>query len=71
MPRAGDLGLFVYAETQQCLQPVQTGLSPELADTHVVEPQGGVLWSVESKDIACFDGERWTRLGYPGNPAVR
>lgn len=68
---AGNLGLFVYDGAQQYLQPVQTGLVPELTDANVVEAQGGVLWSVGAKDMACFDGERWTRFDVPGNPAIR
>lgn len=28
-------------------------------------------WSVGTKDMACFDGERWTRFDVPGNPAIR
>lgn len=69
---ASNLGLFT-------LEPGSDGrirrhaseLKPELQDTHQLEARDGVLWSFGFKDLAYFDGRRWTRVDHPDNPPIR
>lgn len=67
---AGDpWGLFVY--DYGFLRRVETGLTPEIDDPHVVDAQHDVLWAVSLKDIVRFDGTRWERIDFPGNDPIR
>lgn len=68
---ASNLGLFVYDPQIGRIQPCVTGLQPELQDAHQLEAKDGVLWSFGFKDLACFDGQRWTRVDHPDNPPIR
>jgi hypothetical protein len=67
-----NLGLFVYdpAQPSSGIQPVITGLTPELQDAHQLRAKDGVLWSFGFKDLACFDGKQWTRIDHPDNPRI-
>ena len=67
-----NLGLFVYdpAQPSSGIQPVITGLTPELQDTNIVDAVDGVLWSIGPKDIARFDGKTWERIHHPDNPRI-
>jgi hypothetical protein len=67
---ASNLGLFVY-EAGTGIRPCRTGLQPELQDAHQLEAKDGVLWSFGFKDLAWFDGQRWTRVDHPDNPPIR
>lgn len=67
---ASNLGLFVFDKVQKKILPYHTGLAPELTDCHVLEAKDGVMWSIGFKDIASFDGSRWTRLHHPDNPPI-
>jgi hypothetical protein len=68
-----NLGLFVYdpANHQEGILPVRTSLLPPLQDANVVDAVDDVLWSIGSKDIARFDGKKWTRIDHPDNPPIR
>ncbi len=48
-----------------------TGLKPELKDAHQLDSADGVLWSFGYKDLAYFDGKKWTRVDHPDNPPIR
>ncbi len=61
-------GLFRYDELGRRVVRVRTNLSPELACVHTVDHADGVLWCVGPKDIACFDGDTWTRIHHPRQP---
>ena len=54
-------GVSVYDGTS--IQPVATGLKPDLKDSHLVDAVDGVLWSFGYGDVARFDGVTWKR--YP------
>ena len=60
-----DGGVSVYDGTS--IEPVSTGLKPELKDGHLVDAVDGVLWSFGYSDIARFDGREWRR--YPTDRA--
>lgn len=66
---ATDGGLLVRNE-HGTISPVQTGLQPELQDASRVDAVGGTLWSFGPKDVACFDGTKWTRVHNPDNPRI-
>ena len=65
----GPVGLWTYERGR--IEPVTTGLSPDIHDIHTVDSADGVLWAVGFKDILCFDGAVWTRIDHPDNPPVR
>jgi hypothetical protein len=68
---ASNLGLFVYDDVGKRLEPVKTGLVPELADSNVVQAVGGTLWAIGYKDLAFYDGKQWTRVDHPDNDPIR
>lgn len=61
-------GLFVHEG--DAVRPVDTGLEPACNDGHVLQAVDGVLWSIGYRDIARFDGSRWERIAFPGNPPI-
>lgn len=63
-------GMFVYDPEQAQLLAYASGLQPELQDCHLVEAKDGVLWSFGFKDLAWFDGVRWTRIQHPDNQPI-
>jgi hypothetical protein len=65
--------LFMYDPNQPELgiQEVETGLVPEVQDSHIVNSKDGVLWSIGFKDIVKFDGEKWERIHHPDNPPIK
>ena len=67
-----NLGLFVYDPNNHAagISEVATGLTPELQDANIVDSVDGVLWSIGSKDIARFDGQKWERIHHPDNPRI-
>ena len=65
---ASNMGLFMYDGTS--IQEVRTGLVPDIQDANVVDAMDGVLWSVGTKDIVRFDGEKWERIHHPDNPRI-
>ena len=65
---ASNMGLFAYDGTS--IQEVSTGLLPDIQDANVVDAMDGVLWSVGTKDIVRFDGEKWERIHHPDNPRI-
>lgn len=67
-----NLGLFVYdpKRHQDGIQPVVTGMKPELQDANIVDAYENVLWSIGPKDIARFDGAKWQRIHHPDNPKI-
>lgn len=68
-----NLGLFVYdpANHDGGILEVNTKLKPKLQDANVVDAVDGVLWSIGPKDIARFNGKKWTRVDHPDNPPIR
>jgi len=68
---ASNLGLFTCDPTLPGIAPYKTTLKPDLQDTHQLEAKDGTLWSFGFKDLACFDGQRWTRVDHPDNPPIR
>lgn len=66
---AAESGLFTFDGKQ--IRPLKTGLKPELKDGHILEVKDGVLWSFGFKDLAWFDGKKWTRVPHPDNGAIR
>jgi hypothetical protein len=61
-------GLEVY--DGQVIRPVRTGLKPELQDGWRVDVAEGVLWTFGPKDIAWFDGNKWTRVHHVDNAKI-
>ncbi|WP_295982349.1 hypothetical protein [uncultured Variovorax sp.] len=61
-------GLFV--REGDAIMPVDTGLLPAHVDGHVLQAVDGVLWSIGYRDIVRFDGARWERILFPGNPPI-
>ena len=61
--RAGGVSVF----DGSTIEPVVTGLKPELRNGHLVDAVDGVLWSFGYDDIARFDGTEWRR--YPTDKA--
>jgi hypothetical protein len=55
----------LYVLDGAALRPVETGLSPEMTDAHILEPAGGALWVVGWKSLARFDGRTWERIPVP------
>jgi len=49
---------------------IMRGLIPGLQDTHQLDSVDGVLWSIGIKDLAFFDGKKWTRVENPDNPKI-
>lgn len=68
---ASNQGLFACDLAQKTTERYTTTLSPDLQDTHILEAKDGVLWSFGFKDLAFFDGQRWTRVDHPDNPPIR
>lgn len=68
---ASNVGLFTCAPSSPRIEPYRTPLTPDLRDTHQLEAKDGVLWSFGFKDLAYFDGQRWTRVDHPDNPPIR
>lgn len=68
---ASNLGLYALDPSKRRIEPCPTNLQPDLQDTHVLEARDGVLWSFGFKDLAWFDGQRWTRVDHPDNPPIR
>ncbi|UVH56359.1 hypothetical protein NWF24_26465 [Variovorax paradoxus] len=66
---ATERGLYVH--DNGTTRRVQTGLDPDHADGHVLQVVDGVLWSIGYADIVRFDGSRWERIAFPGNPSIR
>lgn len=59
--------LFVYDGAT--IQPVDTGFPSGLM-TYMVDSVPDMLWSFSPKEIACFDGYKWTRINHPSNPVA-
>lgn len=57
-------GLFVF--DGEAIAPLATGLDPEIGG-YRLDSGDGVMWSFGVDDLACFDGEEWTRLEHPDN----
>jgi hypothetical protein len=68
---ASNLGLYTYDPASQKIEKYATDLKPDLQDTHQLEAKDGVLWSFGFKDLAYFNGQRWTRVDHPDNPPIR
>lgn len=68
---ASNLGLFTYDPGTRRIERCATDLSRDLQDTHLLEAKDGVLWSFGFRDLAWFDGKRWTRVDHPDNPPIR
>lgn len=68
---ASNFGLFTCDPASPRIEPYRTPLTPDLHDTHQLEAKDGVLWAFGFKDLAYFDGERWTRVDHPDNPPIR
>jgi hypothetical protein len=68
---ASNFGLFTYDPVKKKIEKYATTLKPDLKDTHLLEAKDGVLWSFGFKDLAYFDGKKWTRVDNPDNPAIR
>jgi hypothetical protein len=66
---AAPQGLFTY--DGKAIEPYETGLKPELRDAHQLDSADGVLWSFGYKDLAYFDGKKWTRVDHPDNEPIR
>ncbi|QEI07097.1 hypothetical protein FXN63_15560 [Pigmentiphaga aceris] len=64
-------GLYHYDANTTRIVPIATGLTPELQDAHQLEAKDGILWSFGFKDLAWFDGKRWTRVDHPDNPPIK
>ena len=57
--------LFLRATAARKIERYATDLKPDLKDTHMLEAKDGILWSFGFKDLAWFDGSRWTRVDHP------
>ena len=68
---ASNLGLFTHDPATGRIERYTTDLSPDLQDTRLLEAKDGTLWSFGFKDLAWFDGVRWTRVDHPDNPPIR
>lgn len=66
---ATETGVYVYGS--DAVRRLQTGLVPEHSDGHLLQVADGLLWSIGYADIVRFDGARWERLVFPGNPPIR
>jgi hypothetical protein len=69
---ASNMGLFAY-DTQspkKGIHKISTGLKPELQNANIVCAEGGILWSIGSKDIGRFDGKNWTRIHHRDNKKI-
>lgn len=62
-----DDGLFIYDNIS--IKSVDTGLASGLW-TNTVDSVPEMLWSFSPKEIACFDGKKWTRINHPDNPEI-
>lgn len=67
---ASNEGLFFFNKILKSIEKVQIGLEPLLQDTDLLAVAGGVLWSFGFKDMAYFDGKKWTRVNHPDNPVA-
>jgi hypothetical protein len=68
---ASNLGLYTCNLARKQIEKYSTTLKPDLRDTHLLEAKDGILWSFGFKDLAYFDGQRWTRVDHPDNPPIR
>jgi hypothetical protein len=68
---ASNFGLFTYDPATKKIEKYAITLKPDLKDTHLLEAKDGVLWSFGFKDLAYFDGKKWTRVDHPDNPPIR
>lgn len=69
---ASNLGLFTLEPIHDGrIRPHATDLKPDVKDAHMLEAKDGILWSFGFKDLAYFDGRRWTRVDHPDNPPIR
>lgn len=69
---ASNFGLFTLDPVGGGrIQRYVTDLKLDLKDTHMLEAKDGILWSFGFKDLAWFDGSRWTRVDHPDNPPIR
>lgn len=65
---SSSLGIYAFNGSQ--LEAVHTSLVPEIADANVLEATPNSLWSFGFKDLVRFDGNSWTRIKHPDNPAI-
>lgn len=68
---ASNFGMFTFDPATRKIERYVTTLKPDLKDTHMLEAKDGILWSFGFKDLAWFDGSRWTRVDHPDNPPIR
>ena len=68
---ASNFGMFTFDPATRKIERYVTDLKPDLKDTHMLEAKDGILWSFGFKDLAWFDGSRWTRVDHPDNPPIR
>ena len=68
---ASNFGMFTFDPATRKIERYATDLKPDLKDTHMLEAKDGILWSFGFKDLAWFDGSRWTRVDHPDNPPIR
>lgn len=66
---ATETGLYLHANGKA--QRIRTGLDPDHSDGHILQVVDGMLWSIGYADIVRFDGTRWERIAFPGNPPIR
>lgn len=59
---ASSRGLFRWDEAKKRPARVRTGLPKEIDYASHVDVAGDVLWCAGPRDLARFDGARWTRL---------
>ena len=67
---AATSGLFQLTKVGREIEPVITGLEPEMTDVSRLDTVDGVLWVFGSKDLAFFNGSTWTRVHDPENPRL-
>ncbi len=70
---ASNVGLFAYdiQNHSKGIYAVLTGLVPDLQDANVVCAEGGIFWSIGTKDIARFDGSSWQRIHHRDNRHIQ
>jgi hypothetical protein len=68
---ASNFGMFTSNPSTRKIERYVSNLQPDLKDTHMPEAKDGILWSFGLKDLARFDGKRWTRVDHPDNPPIR
>jgi hypothetical protein len=69
---ASNTGLFAYDVKNHAkgIYEVNTSLEPKLQDANIVCSEGGVFWSIGTKDIARFDGTQWERIHHRDNAKI-